>query len=624
MRKVLILLVFALLPLSMMHAQEVEPTYPTLTALEEEPIPPRDRLELAERLLGVTENEIEAPPAAPPDRQAGDQDEFRVTNSDGGYTRTITATLEVVGDHIYLWVENGAQLSTDDLQALADFFDSEVYEPVRDLWGSEALPGIDGDLRVHGLFAYEMGSTTAAYVSSDDSYPDEAVEGSNEREMFYFNLDALGTSFDVIQTGVIVAHEFQHMIRQNLQSNEETWMNEGLSTFTEFYLTGTPDFFSYDFMYAPDTQLNHWNEDSGLRGANYGGAQLFLIYFYDRYGIEGLRQLSADSAPRGLQSVDNVLQALDQPDADTFFADWVVANRVIGSEWEWGYQSMDGFGFTALDEAVYSRYPVTVSDEVSQYATHYYSLPVMQGVKAMEIALEIPQSVQLIDSDRAGTMAYSNRGDMTNTRLTRAFDLTGVSSATLDYQVLYHLEDEWDYGYVMVSADDGATWDILSTPATTDANPYGTAYGSGYTGISGGGNDPAWIAESLSLDSYAGENILVRFEMITDDAINQPGIAVDDMRIDAINYAEDFEGAADGWTFDGWILSDNALPQSAWVQMIETVDGVVQVTRWLAEGTNTVWEFSPHPDAESLVLAVSALAPVTTEAMPYQLRIDTK
>lgn len=95
------------------------------------------------------------------------------------------------------------------------------------------------------------------------------------------------------------------MIRQNLQFNEETWMNEGLSTFTEYYLNGTPDFFAYDFLYAPQTQLNYWNEDNFLRGANYGAAQMFLIYFYDRYGLDAMQQLSADNAPRGLQSVDD-------------------------------------------------------------------------------------------------------------------------------------------------------------------------------------------------------------------------------------------------------------------------------------------------------------------------------
>jgi len=620
MRKLLLVLALVLLSSSVM-AQDVNPEYPTLTELASEPIPPRDRLELAVRLRGVTD--IPAPPATPPERQVGDQDQFRVTNSSEGYTRDITATLEVAGEHIYLWVEDGANVSTRDLQDLADFFDNEVYDQVRTLWGSEAQPGIDGDLPVHGLFAYQLGGSTAAYVSSDDSYPRAAVEGSNEREMFFFNLDALGTSFDVYSTGVIVAHEFQHMIRQNLQFNEETWMNEGLSTFTEFYLNGTPDFFAYDFLFMPQTQLNYWNEDGNLRGANYGAAQMFLIYFYDRYGLEALQQLSADNAPRGLQSVDDVLRAMDEPGVDEFFADWVVANRTIGSNWDLGYQSLDNFGTTATDQATYTRYPVSVRGEVPQYAAHYYTLLPMTGVKAMEVSLAIPDSAALIDADISGTVAYSNRGDMTDTTLTRAFDLTGVTSATLDYRLWFHLEDEWDYGYVMISEDEGATWDIVPTPHTTDADPYGTSYGDGYTGTSGG-SVATWIDESLSLDAYAGENILVRFEMITDDAVNQAGVAIDDVRIDALNYSEDFEGAAEGWDFQGWIRTDNRLPQSAWVQMIETVNGEVQVTRWLAEDSEQTWSFTPNADAESLVLVITPFSPVTTIPVPYQLRVDTK
>lgn len=618
-----LLIVFALLlAFGVAYAQESDPEYPTLIELANEPIPSRDRLELAERLRGVTD--IPAPPTSAPDRRVGEQAPFNVTNSSGGYTRDITATLQVAGEHIYLWVENGANVSLRDLEDLAEFFDTEVYDQVRALWGSEAQPGIDGELRVHGLFAYELGATTAAYVSSDDSYPQEAVASSNEREMFFFNLDALGSSFDVFQVGIIVAHEFQHMIRQNLQFNEETWMNEGLSVFTEFYLTGTPDFFAYDFLYLPETQLNSWNEDGSLRGANYGAAQMFLIYFYDRYGVEALQQLSADSAPRGLQSVDDVLRAMGEPDVNEFVADWVVANRVIGSDWERGYRSVDDLGTTAVDAAVYTRYPVTERGTANQYAARYLNLPVMSGVKAMEISLAMPEDARLINAGLDGTVAYSNRGDMTDTTMTRAFDLTGVTSATLDYSLWYHLEEGWDYGYIMVSEDNGATWDILSTPHTTSENPYDTAYGEGYTGRSGGGAEPAWIEESVPLDAYAGENILVRFEMITDDAVNQPGMAVDDVRIAALDYAEDFEGDAPGWDFAGWIRTDNRLPQAAWVQMIEVIDGEVQVTRWLAEGTEHTFEFAPNPDADMLVLALTPFAPVTTDPMLYDLRIDTK
>ena len=58
--------------------------------------------------------------------------------------------------------------------------------------------------------------------------------------------------------------------------------------------------------------------------------------------------------------------------------------------------------------------------------------------------------------------------------------------------------------------------------------------------------------------------------------------------------------------------------------MIETVNGAVQVTRWLATDTEQSWTFTPNPNAESLVLALTPLSPVTTIPMPYQLQVDTK
>ena len=114
-----------------------------------------------------------------------------------------------------------------------------------------------------------------------------------------------------------------------------------------------------------------------------------------------------------------------------------------------------------------------------------------------------------------------------------------VTAAALDYRAWYYLEDGWDYGYVSASADGGVTWQILTPPHATTANPVGNAYGTGYTGQSG-----SWVDESVSLDAYAGKHILLRFEVISDDAITQPGLAIDDLSIPAIGYHSDLE--ADG------------------------------------------------------------------------------
>src|SRR3972149_4021647 len=80
-------------------------TYPTLTALEQTVIPFADPVDLARRLRGV--DIIDPPPASPPALNVGDGQSFHVTNSIGGYTFDVPAVLWVIGDHIYLWVEEG-------------------------------------------------------------------------------------------------------------------------------------------------------------------------------------------------------------------------------------------------------------------------------------------------------------------------------------------------------------------------------------------------------------------------------------------------------------------------------------------------------------------------------------
>jgi bacillopeptidase F (M6 metalloprotease family) len=74
----------------------------------------------------------------------------------------------------------------------------------------------------------------------------------------------------------------------------------------------------------------------------------------------------------------------------------------------------------------------------------------------------------------------------------------------------------------------------LSTPSGTDANPVGSNLGWGYTGCSGGSEtgmecSPQWIQEKVDLSAYAGQKILVRFEYITDAALNYESLMLDDI-----------------------------------------------------------------------------------------------
>ena len=103
---------------------------------------------------------------------------------------------------------------------------------------------------------------------------------------------------------------------------------------------------------------------------------------------------------------------------------------------------------------------------------------------------------------------------------------------------------------------------------------------------------------------------------MTDDAVNNGGWFVDDVAIPAVDYAADFEQGADGWASEGWLLTDNHL-QQRWLIQVLTLDenrlsGVERPLIDPAEG-NVRFEIDDLGDGKTAVIAVSALAPVTTE-----------
>lgn len=580
--------------------------YPTVQALEQAEMPIADAVVLAQRFRGV--GTIPPVPDAPAALTAGLERDFWVTNLAAGRTFEITATLRAVGESIYMWVENGATVRDDDLRALAAGFDANVYAQVRELWGSENSPGIDGDPRVHALFARDLGPGVAAYYARRHSFPTTVIPGSNEQEMFIVNLAVTGTSIATSRIEGTLAHEFQHMIRDNIDTNEDSWLDEGTSVFTEFYLGYTESAWMLRaFLNAPDTQLNTWSI-GGSTGPHYGGVALLLGYLYDRYGLEAMQTLSADPA-NGLIALDHTLAAVGGPDFDTFFAQWVVANLTQAAHGPLALPQ------PVVKDAVVDALPYSVQATLPQYATDYYTITDLNGAESLEIRLEAPPTVALVPYPESGGswVWYSNRGDVSNPRLTRAFDLSGVEAATLEFRAWYAIEDGWDYAYVTASSDGGATWAVLPASGTTTFDPHGNAYGPGFTGDSGG-----WRDVRVDLGAYAGETVLLRFEMITDDAVNRPGIVIDDVRIDAIDYVEDFETGGGGWQAEGWLRIDNVLPQQVWVQAVQFADDGFEVTRWRGP-VDVAWSLPLAEGAESVVIAVSPFAPVTTVPTSYTL-----
>lgn len=589
-------------------AASLDADFPTLDAMEQTVMPVADRYDLAARFWGVTD--VPPPLTSPQNWQLGDEQPFFVNATQSAEVQQIPAQLLAIGEHVLVWGETALDGSITDAEAFAARFDTEVYEAVTDFWGIEPVPGIDGDSRVHVLFTDQVRQGIIGYFSAVNTYPRAISASSNEHEMLTLHYAAVETmaSDRSISTAV---HEFQHLLRQQQDPNEFIWLDEGFSGLTQYELGfDTLEGWVRPFVINPQTQLNAWGTGDN-RLAEYGAGFLFSLYFYERYGVEGLQALSQQEID-GLAGVDATLAPLDRRSADDFFADWVLAN-LLRDHWLFGYRDLPDM--PTLAPRVVDAIPYRFETEARPYSTQYIELSPIE--ESISITLDLPETIPLIElpPPNGEWFWYSLRGDDSNPRLTRAFDLRDVESATLEYRLWYDLEENWDYGYISISADGGETWEVQQTPQMSDDDPNRRAYAPGYTGQS-----LFWREESLSLDAYAGKEILVRFEMVTDDAINQPGMALDDVRVEAIGYSADFETDDGGWLAEGWIHTDNQLPPRAWVQVMHINNGEPILTRWLAGGDSTI-PVDPIPDTTQIFLTISPLAPLTTERIPYTLEI---
>lgn len=530
---------------------------------------------------------------------------------------SIEAVLRHATPHVYMWVQQDLDVDQEGIEASAQVFEERIYPTNRQYFGSEWSPGVDNDVHIHVLSAYLP--SVGGYYSSNDEYPRSVNRFSNEKEMVYINVGYVPPGTEEYDR--ILAHEFQHMIHWNVDPNEDTWVNEGCAQTAET-LNGFEAWINW-FPSEPDTQLTAWADEIEQAGVYYDASHLFVYYFAERFGAELMRELTATPAD-GMAGLDGVLAAngLDLTPEEVF-ADWVVANFVNDSslgDGRYGYQGIDLAQTVAVDHR-HSRYPDTQTSTVHQFAADYVELYPGRG----DLVIEFSGSteVRLVDNEpySGRYQWWSNRGDVSNMTLTRGFDLGGLETATLEFWTWYDIEDDYDYAYVEISTDGGRNWDILQGRYTTDSNPYGNSFGQAYTGISGGGERPEWINESMDLSPYAGREILLRFEYVTDDAYNDPGFCVDDIAIPELAYTEGAE-IDGGWLADGFIRSANVVPQD-WAVQVITLGKDTEIERMpisearqgriVVEGLGTV--------VDRAVLVISAMAPSTTEAASYSYHV---
>jgi immune inhibitor A len=363
-----------------------------------------------------------------------------------------------------------------------------------------------------------------------------------------------------------VAHEYQHLLHDDLDADEVSFVNEGCSMYAEMLCGyGEPWGYIEQFLYTPDNSLTEWGDQGDINIiADYGAAAMFAIYLNDHFGGASFISALAANPDNGEAGVTSTLAAAGYADwnFDRVYEAWTLANLIhsddFGDGW-YNYVSIDlndpragdvrtlkinpGMGFVTQSYAFQYTWTQdgynTGKYLLGPYGTDYLKI---QGVRAGQLP---KLNFQFDGNDYfdpgwkltaapavaglSGMVWYSGASDLRDVTLIGTIDLTGMTEATLSFDTYYAIEEQWDFGFVQVSTDGGVTWTSLANDYTRDdlvpdGHPDIAANLPGLTGF-GSGN------MAFDLSAFVGSSVMIGFRYMTDWGFTEQGWYVDNIAI---------------------------------------------------------------------------------------------
>lgn len=536
----------------------------------------------------------EAVPANTPAYVAGDRSTFQT--ADGRRT----AELVFLDDLAAYWVESGLTLDRVALAAAAGRLRDRYYPLLSTSFGREARPGIDDDYRLHVLHilgppdAHELG-----YFREENQYPRALFNGSNEREMVYLNMSELAPGTPLYD-GTLV-HEVQHLIQWNLDANEDTWLNEGLSQVAET-LVGLATVDATAYRERPYVRLDRWNSTAPDVAAHYAGSYLYLLYLWERAGDAALSELARHPA-NGMSAVRAVLAGY-RPDLgwEQFSGDFAAAVYLDGAAIDPRYSFAGATNLGPLFLANRARQlPFEAVARLDQMALDVIDLD-FEGPAVISFAGDAGAALLDEPPPASDVFWYALPGNSSRAQLTTEVDLTGVSAAALDFAVWHDLETGYDFAYLSASTDGGQTWQLLS-PARAEPGTYGPAWGGASLG---------WARESIPLSAYAGRVVRLRFDVVTDIEGLGRGFAVARPVI---------AGAAEQpvWQADGFVETGRVLPQQWEVRLIR--EGAIPEVVPLPVDSGGRGQIAVELGPDGGALVIMPLTPFVETMADYWVRV---
>lgn len=566
---------------------------------------------------GQPANGFEPVRTTPPVEDVGSTNEFWTYDFAAKKNVRTPVTLRLITDHAKWWVANNASVDMTGLRATASSFENNVYPTNRRLYGEEWSPGIDADPRINVVFARLPGAA-AGYFSGSDEEPVWVNEFSAEREMMYLN--TLGARVGSPDMDRIMAHEFCHMIEFNTRRRSAVWFNEGHGVLCE-KANGFSPTDGEAYLRVPDTQLNDWADLDTAR-PHYGLAFMFLDYLRQNAGGDDLVRAFMLKGIDTPADFDAVLKQRGQLGMEEQWLNFVAANAFIGVNADRPYTYPQGApARQAAAVVVGDKVEVggTFQSTVREYSVKYVELP--RGKLTLKFGG--PTINRLIPTDpySGRTFWWSDRGDGMDATLTKTIDLRSATDPKLAFWTWYLIEVDYDYAYVTVSTDGGSHWTPLKTETSSTTDPNGTNLGNGISGSSSGDTATGWKRLTADLSPYAGKEVQLRFEYVTDGNLNFGGFAVDDIEIAGLPLDE--AETDNGWRTSGFIRSTNLVSQRFALQVLHFAGDRATVERRTVENGEVTFDVDTTGDRRAL-LAVTGFAVRTTEPVAFSVSAETR
>ncbi len=501
------------------------------------------------------------------------------------------------------WVETGLVVDESALAAAAERLRSRYYPLLVRQFGTEPNPGVDGDPLITVLHVLGAPDTfELGYFTDENQYPRALFDHSNEREMVYLNMAQLapGPLYD----GTLV-HELQHLIQWNLDANEDKWLNEGLSQLAET-MAGLDTVDPRPYLEQTDIRLDEWDKSPATIYAHYAGSYLYLLYLWEQLGDAAIAELVRHPA-NGLPAVRSVLAGY-QPERslETFTADWATALYLDGQSSDPRYQ----FTHHALPQPFFAN-------RIRQRPFNEVATLDQFGVDVIDLDFSGPATITFAGDTVAEQVPappgeerfwYTPPSNSSRYQLTAAVDLSGLSNATLSFQTWYDLEPSYDFAYLSVSSDAGQTWRLLE-PDHSIVGVYGPAWGG--RSEEAPAHQNGWLDESVALDAYAGQSILLRFDVLTDFEALGRGFALTEPIIPEL-------AAQPIWQPNGFVEVGHLLPQKWEVRLIRD-DGGDVIALPLDERNRVRMTVELGPGGGALIIV--PLNPFVASAADYWLMV---